>query len=369
MRLGISLIGLSYLFTSVNVGATEPRIIRGSPAKPDEGPWMAALVYANKTAEDGQYCGGTLVAPTWVLSAGHCTEKTIGQDFLPKEVVAVLGTHLLSKESEAERIPIVQIIRHPNYDGADPNRPPTSDIALFKLKYASKQPILQVAEYYYNNLTEVGLKATVMGWGSTSSTANIYPDELRQAPVPIVSQPLCNGQRSYPGLIKDTMICAGYMQGGIDSCVGDSGGPLLVNTSNGWRQVGIVSYGEGCALPNYYGVYTRVPSFQDFITQHICSAATTPEAPTVTTSVNGTTATVTWSEVTEAQGYQFYYAIYTSPLNDLTLDSIHSFDMGTETQLTAILNEGTQYYVAVRAYQGNCYGPYSNLGEVLIPSQ
>jgi hypothetical protein len=207
-----------------------------------------------------------------------------------------------------------------------------------------------------------------MGWGSISKTGNLYPDELRQTEVPITSNAVCNAPRSYPDKIDDKMLCAGYLQGGKDACVGDSGGPLVVTTSTGWKQVGIVSYGEGCALPNYYGVYTRVSPFQEFIKEHICSTAETLTPPTLKIRVNGLTATASWDKVEGAQGYQFYYALpFPECLYDEKEPCIYSYDMATNTSLTATLKSGDNYYVAVQAYQGNCYSAYSNIEEVVIP--
>jgi secreted trypsin-like serine protease len=345
-----------------------PRIIGGTRVKPEEGPWMAALVYTNETAIKGQYCGGTLIHPSWLLTAGHCTKTQSEQDLKPEEITVLLGTHnLRSEEVDAgERTRVTQIIRHPEYDGSDLNRPPLADIALLKLEHPYPQPILQVAASY-SQLTDVGVRATVMGWGSTSKYGNDYPDNLLQAVVPITSNAVCNGPRSYPGMIQNNMLCAGYQQGGTDACVGDSGGPLIVPTNNGWRQVGIVSYGEGCAQPNYYGVYTRISSFQEFISENICSATDTPAAPTLAIKTEGQVATASWPQVTGAQGYQLYYGpTYPCQLDDKG-PCIYSFDVGIGTSLTATLNRGTSLYVAIQAYQGNCYSPYSNIELVTIP--
>jgi len=96
--------------------------------------------------------------------------------------------------------------------------------------------------------------------------------ELQEVDVPIVSNATCN--TSYGGEITANMICAGYAQGGKDACYGDSGGPLFVpdETGTGWVQVGVVSWGEGCALPNYYGVYARVSRYQSWIESYVGTA-------------------------------------------------------------------------------------------------
>ena len=71
---------------------------------------------------------------------------------------------------------------------------------------------------------------------------------------------------SYPDLIPNDEICAGYAAGGTDTCQGDSGGPMFRrDAANAWIQVGIVSWGNGCARPNYPGVYTQVSTFASAI--------------------------------------------------------------------------------------------------------
>ena len=89
----------------------------------------------------------------------------------------------------------------------------------------------------------------VTGWGALGSGA--YPKELQEVRVPIVSLSLCKD--SYGGAITARMVCAGMPAGGKDSCQGDSGGPLIVRDRRRRWQVlaGIVSWGEGCALPSF----------------------------------------------------------------------------------------------------------------------
>ncbi len=98
---------------------------------------------------------------------------------------------------------------------------------------------------------------TVTGWGATNKAGTSYPTQLKQASVPLYNRNDCNSSTSYQGSITGRMLCAGYTAGGVDSCQGDSGGPL---TSGSGKNVltGIVSWGNGCAKPNYPGVYTRI---------------------------------------------------------------------------------------------------------------
>lgn len=367
MRFFFFLLGLVPLLIPIEIHA-DSRIINGSRVKSGSWPWMVAIIYAGKPTSEGQFCGGTLVHPSWVLTAGHCTHKrSTMKDYMPSDLEVFIGSENLVDTEKGETMGLEQIVRHPDYDGSDPALPPFADMALLKLKTPLHQSsILRVAETYYSSLTQVGQKATVMGWGSVSPSGKNYPNDLYQTEVPIISNTVCNMPRSYHGDIQSQMLCAGYIQGGTDACTGDSGGPLVVEDMNKvWHQIGIVSFGEGCALPNYYGVYTRVPSFQEFVSQTVCD--TFPSTPQLQVHHVGTQVTASWNSIPDAQGYLFYYAQYSSPVNDITFKTIQSFDMGTQTHLSATLKSHDAYYIAVRAYQGNCYSPYSNLGTVIIP--
>lgn len=86
---------------------------------------------------------------------------------------------------------------------------------------------------------------------------------LRAVNLPIVNQDYCNSQ--YGGRITPQMICAGFQEGGKDTCFGDSGGPLTCQQNGEKQLVGIVSFGRGCARPNYPGVYVRLTAVRDWI--------------------------------------------------------------------------------------------------------
>jgi secreted trypsin-like serine protease len=107
-----------------------------------------------------------------------------------------------------------------------------------------------------------GSTLTVAGWGTTSSGGQTLPTNLLKVSVPVVSRADCRADYG-TSAITDRMFCAG--QGGKDSCQGDSGGPI-VNSAKGL--VGVVSWGNGCADPNYPGVYTRLSTVLPFIAQY-----------------------------------------------------------------------------------------------------
>lgn len=259
-------------------------IVGGQEADPDAWPWMAALVFASQpNAYYGQFCGGALIRPTWVLTAAHCTEDNSASD-----IEVVIGRHQLSDDEDGERISVAEIIQHPAYNSNTLD----SDLALLHLSSASSQPTISVVGSGDSALFAPGVLATVIGWGLTDPNDNSsYVDALRQVSVPIVSNTTCNAPNAYSGDVTANMLCAGYSEGGKDSCSGDSGGPFMVPDAagTGWLQAGIVSWGDGCAEPNKYGVYTRVANFKSWIDSHVGAAST----PTATATGGPSTATPT----------------------------------------------------------------------------
>lgn len=232
----------------------QERIIGGTQAAEDAWPWMAALVTRGSTPYNGQFCGGALIHANWVLTAAHC---------LGGNIDVVLGTNdLTASASTYERIQVIQQIPHPNYNSDTED----NDVALLELAQVSAQtPIAWNTDSAYN---AAGLTSTVIGWGNTVYPGYSYPEMLMQVDVPIVSDAACSA--AYPGEITSNMLCAGYAAGGKDSCQGDSGGPLMVSIGSGsYVQVGVVSWGEGCALAGYYGVYTRVSNYAAWISSYV----------------------------------------------------------------------------------------------------
>lgn len=279
------------------VKSAAPQIIGGREADPGAWPWQVALMKSE--VDDGyyaQFCGGSLIAPNWVLTAAHCiSDPYTGIIVEPSSINVTVGRHVLSSD-EGQRIATAQIVRHPDYnpDAID------SDVALLRLAQAvvyttTIAPVTPLSPTL-SFLATPTVDATVTGWGARNPAGGDpdYADALHQVSVPIVEQAVC--QASYdaalrPGAITDNMICAGPEEGGRDSCFGDSGGPLVVpNGEGGWLQAGIVSWGIGCAEPGFPGVYTRVTRFYEWIEGRGRHTYTTP-GPYEAIAANGATAT------------------------------------------------------------------------------
>jgi len=239
-------------------GVMGTRIVGGTEVQnPREFPFQVSLQEGNS-----HFCGGSLIAPGWVLTAAHCGNV---------KVVEVGGHDLSANDACVERIKVSETIIHPKYD----DYTMANDIALLKLAGASTYP--PVGLYSGGALEAAGTLSTVSGWGTLSS-GGPAPDVLRSVNVPIVTNKVCNV--AYSNGIIDTMMCAGYKQGGKDSCQGDSGGPLFVSEAGQFVQTGVVSWGEGCAAKNKYGVYTRVSSFNKWICKTAGVACGGGSAPT-----------------------------------------------------------------------------------------
>jgi secreted trypsin-like serine protease len=226
-------------------------IIGGGPADPGEFQFMAAILDESFGGSDynKQLCGGSLIAADWVLTAAHCVQGANPQDL----AVAVGRTRLDS--SQGVRRDVEEVRVHPDY-----NKPISfaHDAALLRLAPSATTitPIsLGAVTPDHDRLENPPTILTVIGWGTTSVRKPSYPDALQEVDVPAVDDGTCRSAYK-SSLDAATMVCAGAPN--IDSCYGDSGGPLFARNGSSPIQVGIVSWGNGCAKKRFPGVYSEV---------------------------------------------------------------------------------------------------------------
>jgi len=210
------------------------KIVGGVEATKGEYPFIVSL----QSSYGSHVCGGSLIKKNWVLTAAHCVGyfQTV-----------VVGLHTQGASSGTEKFTAQQVIKNPNWDSGIYN----NDWALVKLSGDSKFAPIAL------NTAEItgSVNFVTAGWGTTSEGGSISKNLLKVT-VPFVTQEVC--EAAYPGSLTDSMICAGFPEGGKDSCQGDSGGPLLIGSGSNVKLAGVVSWGEGCARPNKYGVYSKV---------------------------------------------------------------------------------------------------------------
>ncbi|MEU9029591.1 serine protease [Streptomyces sp. NPDC048383] len=221
---------------TTGAGAAQAPVVGGTRAAQGEFPFMVRLSMG---------CGGALYTQQIVLTAAHCVNGSGNNT----SITATAGVVDLNSTG-AIKVKSTKVLQAPGYNGTG------KDWALIKLAKPINLPTLKIAETKaYDNGT-----FTVAGWGATREGGS-QQRYLMKATVPFVSDASC--QSSYGGdLVPGEEICAGLPQGGVDTCQGDSGGPMFRrDNANAWIQVGIVSWGQGCARPNYPGVYTEVSTF------------------------------------------------------------------------------------------------------------
>ena len=253
-----ALLALAGTAAAVSSGR-QSRIVGGSQASARNWPFLAALLTpGTKSPFERQFCGASVVAPGWVLTAAHCVTNDAGVPVDPSTVNVLTGTISLDPGLGVES-PVTQVAVFPGY-------PKANDAALLRLAVPTDATPVPVMRPDQTSLLVPGTRASVAGWGDTGEDAGVFPVIARQVPMPLISVRDCNTALG-GGVNAASEICAGGSASRTDSCQGDSGGPLVVATAGTPVLVGIVSWGQGCARAYTPGVYARAAAVFDWATQ------------------------------------------------------------------------------------------------------
>jgi len=229
------------------------RIVNGSDAGLGQYPWVVGIQFFTKL-----YCGGALINDKYVLTAAHCF-LNINKNMIR----VVIGDHdrsHLSSHQLTRRVSQVHV--HDQFDPITFD----NDIALIRLNkpltFTSR--ILPVC-LPSSSRTYGGEEAVIVGWGKVGQRSR-PPNVLQSAKVPVMSRAACRARSKFNAdEITENMMCAEVDNSGVDACYGDSGSPMVQLDSSGVTQIGIVSWGEGCATTGYPGVYTDVGKYLGWI--------------------------------------------------------------------------------------------------------
>ncbi|KAJ8250766.1 hypothetical protein COCON_G00226880 [Conger conger] len=246
------------------------KVVGGTVTTVETQPWIASIFHKVRAAKRPVFrCGGTLIAPCWVLSAAHCFPD--GAATSVSRLSVVLGNNALN-ETDLQReqhFQVHRLIVHEEFDNKDQSF--NNDIALLEIRSSSgkcavrSESVRTACLPPEHRMLPPGAVCDVAGYGKEGEHLWYISQYLRQAQVELVAQSVCTDKDYYGGLVTDNMFCAASPDWSKDACKSDSGGPLVCEVDGRMFLFGIVSWGHGCAMAFRPGVYTRVTNYNRWI--------------------------------------------------------------------------------------------------------
>ncbi|XP_041829391.1 plasminogen activator, urokinase b [Melanotaenia boesemani] len=244
------------------------KIVGGTVATVESHPWVAAIFWHSKSKKVYR-CGGSLIAPCWVLTAAHCFPD--GSHNKPRRFSVILGKNALKESDPAveQTFRVEEISIHEGFDNSEGNF--NNDIALLKLKAGSGKcaedtdSVKTVCLPPPRQRLLPGVACEIAGYGKEKYGLWHMSQTLREAQVNLIADNVCRQKDYYGNMITDNMFCAGRPDWSQDACEGDSGGPLVCEVGDRFFLFGVISWGDGCAAVQRPGVYARVTNYNKWI--------------------------------------------------------------------------------------------------------
>ncbi|XP_055595179.1 brachyurin-like [Uranotaenia lowii] len=233
------------------------KIVNGRQAEPNQFPWQVSI--RATLGNSVTVCGGSLIAPEWILTAAHCAKDYTGFQ---------IGFGSIHLNVPRLTMSTVTKVVHPNFDPVRLN----NDVAVIKLpsrvSFSNEISAVRLPPLSYSRRTFQYTLALVSGFGRTSDASQSISSTLKYENLKIISNAECSTVYGSSVILNSTMCAIGYERNNQNVCQGDSGGPMVVKDNDSYVQIGIVSFvsNRGCSTGDPSG-YIRTASFLPWIAE------------------------------------------------------------------------------------------------------